>query len=116
MFLTKSFVLKPVGYVEGYLSTSDLDLQGDIIVTEAIENMAKQIKLCPLKRVIYLEHDITKPVGRILKYKVHRKGSWSGLWAKVAIFQEEIYRKIENGELTGFSIAGRVLKYERRNV
>ena len=109
-FLIKSYFLKPAGYVEGYLSTTDLDLQGDIVDPEAIKSMARQIKLCPSKRVIYLEHDISKPVGRIVKCEVHKRDNWRGLWAKVVVFNKDIYDRIENSELTGFSIAGKILR------
>jgi len=103
-----------IGYVEGYICTTDVDSHEDKLTPEAINNIKKQIEQNPTLRIICLQHDTSQSCGQILELRIETRGKWKGLWAKVGIHEdrEDVWKMIENRELTGFSIAGRVLEYE----
>jgi len=103
-----------IGYLEGYICTTDVDSHGDRITPEAIISIKERIIKKPGLRIIYLQHDTSQPCGKILKLRIDTKGKWKGLWAKTGIFKgrEDVLKMCENKELTGFSIAGRILEYK----
>ena len=61
---------KFIGYVEGYLTTTDIDLQNDRLTPEAVEDCAKQLKRKPSLRTLYLNHDTTQPIAYIVDFHV----------------------------------------------
>jgi len=105
-----------IGYVEGYICTTDVDSHGDKFTSEPIDSIKQQIEQNPSLRIIYLQHHKkSPPCGEILKLQIDTKGEWKGLWAKAGIYKDrkDVWEMIENRELTGFSIGGRVLEFER---
>ena len=106
---------KFIGYVEGYLCTTDIDSHGDKLTSEVVEDMKKQMDKNPKLRTLYLEHDTNQPIGIILESKIEIKNKWRGLKVKAGIFQgrEDVWKRIKNGKLGGFSIGTRVLRFEQ---
>jgi len=104
-----------IGYVEGYICTTDIDLHGDRFAPEAIDRIKEQIEQNISLRTVYLEHDISQPCGEILNLRVEKREGWKGLWVKVGIYKdrEDVWEKIEKKELKGFSLAGKVLEFQR---
>lgn len=105
-----------IGYVEGYICTTDVDSYGDELTSETIDSIKQQIEQNPALRIIYLRHDKkSPPCGEILKLRIATKGEWKGLWAKARIYKDrkDVWEMLENRELTGFSIEGRVLEFEQ---
>ena len=95
-------------YVEGYASTMDLDRQGDIIMSGALNKAADL--LVSVNNTVFFGHEysLENSVGRIVDAKVDDKG------LKVTIFvsawSSELRQKIEEGIINKFSIGGSVLK------
>jgi len=109
---------KFIGYVEGYICTTNVDSHGDKLTPEAIESIKDQIERDPTLRTMYLQHEVSQPCGEILELRIDTKSEWKGLWAKVGIYKnrKDVLGMIENKELTGFSIAGRVLEEQKLEV
>ncbi len=94
--------------VEGYAATPDLDSQADTIEPVALEGAAADL----LKNTTVLyNHDASRPIGRILKAEARP----AGLWVQVLISkaEEDLWKKIVEGVLNKFSIAGDILEAER---
>lgn len=121
-FYTDSFEIKAVKrgneeqyYIEGYISTSDLDRVGDIITKSALQDMVKQIKHKNIK--LDVEHEAwTKssnlvPIGRIINAKLDDKGIFvkAILNKHVSRFQE-IWNSVSDGFIDAFSIAYKAIK------
>ena len=60
--------------------------------------------------VLFLEHDRTDPIGRIMEAK-HIQGQ--GIWIKAMVSKtaDKVWKLIAEQVLTGFSIGGRILKF-----
>ncbi len=103
-----------IGYIEGYLATTNVDSQGDRLTPEAIESFANQLRDNPEKRIMFFNHDTTQPIGYITEFHVDTKGQWKGIFAKAGIYKTrpDVWDKIESGELRGFSYGARILKME----
>jgi len=103
-----------IGYVEGYIYTTDVDSHGDKLSPEDIDNFKKQIDQKPMLRIMKLKHNIKESCGEIVSYRVDTRGKWKGLWAKVGVYKnrKDVWEMIEKEELTGFSIGGRLGKYD----
>jgi hypothetical protein len=103
-----------IGYVGGYLVTTDVDSQGDKLTPEVVEQFAEQLRENPAKRTLFLSHDTTQPTGYITEFHIQTKGTWKGLYAKVGIYKSrpDVWKMIESGQLTGFSYGGRILRME----
>lgn len=103
-----------IGYVECYICTTDVDSHGDKLSPENIENIKKQIDQKPILRIMKLKHNIKNSCGEMIDYRVDKKGEWKGLWAKVGVYKnrKDVWGMIERGELTGFSIGGRLGKFD----
>lgn len=101
---------KYIGYTEGFIATTSVDSDGDMLAPDAIESMASQLRSNPKLRTVYLNHDMSQPVSEIIEFEVRRKGDWKGLWVKVGVFADraDVWRMMERGELTGFSFGARV--------
>lgn len=96
--------------VEGWISTEDVDFQGDQISGEAFESAVKDLLASPT--VLY-NHDADKEIGRVLDAKVNETDDGKkGLWVKVLISSTvpKIWKKIKEGVLNKFSIRGKILQ------
>lgn len=94
--------------VEGFASTSDRDLQDEIVSQEAIDASAKDL----LKNSTVLHnHHQDEEIGKVEDSEA-RKG---GLWIKVLISKTvpDTWTKIKEGVLNKFSIRGKVLDAKR---
>jgi len=96
-----------IGYVMGYICTTDLDAHGDRFSPEFIDNFKKKIDQDPMLRIIKLQHNVKDSSGEMIEYRVDTKGKWKGLWAKVGVYKnrKDVWEMIEKGELTGFSVS-----------
>jgi len=96
-----------IGYVGGYICTTDVDSHGDRLPTEFIDKFKKQLDQNPMLRIMKLQHNIKDSSGEIFDYRVNKKGKWKGLWVEVGIYKnrKDVWERIEKGELTGFSIS-----------
>jgi len=103
-----------IGYVEGYLATTNIDSQGDRLTPRAIEKFAEELRENPQKRVVFLSHDTTQPMGYVTEFHVETRRSWKGIFARVGIYRSrsDVWDKIQSGELQGFSYGARVLDME----
>ena len=103
-----------IGYVGGYICTTDVDSHGDKLSPENIENIKKQIDQKPMLRIMKLKHNIKDSCGEMVEYRIDTKGKWKGLWAKIGVYKnrKDVWEMIEKGELTGFSIGGRLGKFD----
>lgn len=102
-------------FVEGYASTGDLDLVGDIVTAKAMKSMLTQIKGRTIK--LDVEHEAWKnspdtlPIGKIVEAKVDQKG----LWIKAEINSHSpsfkaVWNSVKDGFLDAFSIAYTAVK------
>lgn len=96
-----------IGYVMGYICTTDVDSHGDRFPPEFIDNFKKQIDQNPMLRIMKLQHNVKDSSGEMVEYRVDTKGKWKGLWAKVGVYKnrKDVWEMIEKGELTGFSMS-----------
>lgn len=96
--------------VTGYISTSDIDSYNDLVTTECMEDMARQIKAGSIK--IDEEHETywkgdydIVPKLRIVDAKVDAKGLWVKAVLNTAHEKfKEIWGSIKSGFLDAFSI------------
>jgi len=90
--------------IEGYAATTDIDLQGDKILKEALKNSEKDLEH---NSTVLRNHNLDEEIGKVLKSKVKD----NGLWIKVLISKTvpAIWKKITEGVLNKFSIKGKVL-------
>jgi len=95
--------------LEGYVATSDLDLQGDIILPEALKSAAKDLEK---NSTVLDNHDPNKRVGAVLLSEA-RPG---GLFVRIRISETvpHICKQIEEDVINKFSIRGRVIDAEQR--
>ena len=89
--------------ITGVVSTTSEDLYGDIVTTEALESLKKQM----IGLNVFLDHDYNydKVIGIVKSSEL----SDDKLYATVAVtkdYQEDIKAKIEFGVNLGFSIGG----------
>jgi len=104
-----------IGYIEGYLATTDVDSQGDRLTPEALESFAEQMKANPSLRTTYLNHDTTQSIGYIVDFHIETKGDWAGLHARIGIYKTrpDAWEMMESGKLKGFSFGVKV-KMEKK--
>jgi len=105
-------------YVEGYITTSDLDTYDDVVTKKCMVDMAKQMDNMTLK--VDIEHEAFKgdsllekqinktktPIAKIVEHKLDDKG----IWVKAILNQHhprynEIKNSIRDGFIDAFSIA-----------
>lgn len=92
-------------FVEGYVSTTDYDLQGHVVSAEAIR--ASKDDLLENSTVLF-NHDPNHPIGKVVNTKFNSKGLWVRI--EISASEIEIREKIKEGVLNKFSIRGRVLE------
>lgn len=97
--------------VEGYAATSDFDLQGDVLIEEALK--ASENDLLENSTVLYL-HKADQPCGRILETVVHG----ALMWVKMLVSKTrpDIWQMVKEGTINKFSIAGKVLDFAIREI
>lgn len=96
-------------YIEGYASTNDVDRAGDVVSTAAWEKGIQNYLKNP---IILAQHDYDDPVGRMVDYKIDKKGLW--IKARVSA-AAEIFNLVKDKVLTAFSIGFRVIDAEYNN-
>ena len=108
-----------IGYVMGYICTTDVDSHGDRFSPEFIDNFKKQIDQNPMLRIMKLQHNVKDSSGEMVEYRVDTKGKWKGLWAKVGVYKnrKDVWEMIEKGELAGFSMSVKTpgFNYTKKN-
>lgn len=98
-------------YVEGFASTSDFDLQSDMIEEEAFKKARKDL----LERnTVLFNHDPNMPIGKVTKAETRK----DGLWIRVMISKTapDIWKKIQEGIISKFSIRGKILVAVKRYI
>lgn len=104
-----------VPYVQGYISTEDIDLYNDVVTSECLDDMLMQIKSGNVK--LDIEHEAWRkssriiPAGRIIDARRDIKG----LWVKAIINKHSpafktIWGSIKDGFIDAFSIAYKAVK------
>lgn len=93
-------------YIEGYCSTYDLDLVGDIIEPSAAKEAAKQL----VGLTLLYNHDPDQPVGTCVAADADEKGIW--VKCLVSKTEPEIWEKVKEGVLNKFSV--RLLEHDRK--
>jgi len=122
--ITSSVIVTKSGknyYVTGYISTSDLDVQNDIVTPECLRDMVDQIASKNIKLDVeheaFLQDSATVPIGRIIEAKLDKKGIWvkAELNAHHARF-EEVWNSLKNKFLDAFSITFKPVQFVEKNV
>lgn len=109
-YMPKEFI----GYIEGYLTTTDPDSHHDRLTPEAVESFADQLRKDPMKKTLCLHHDTEQPIGYITELHVETKGEWKGLRARAGIYatRPDVWEMMQSGELTGFSFGAELVEKE----
>jgi phage head maturation protease len=106
---TSRKVDKVYGRVKGYASTTTTDTLGMRFTKNALEKMLEYYKQNPF---IYYNHDKSRPpIGRIISQRIVKVENFYALEQEHEIYDAEIWKKLENGELKGISVGG-VVKNE----
>ncbi len=97
--------------VEGFAATTHLATDGAVITKEALEAAKADLSR---RTTILLNHDTTRPIGRILSGSVEKLEDGSdghGLKVRglISDTENDVWRKIEEGVLSKFSIRFRVV-------
>lgn len=114
----KSFKVKQEGEnktieIEGYASTKDIDRYGDVVNPSAFE---ETIDLFMKNPVMLLQHDHNKRIGDFTKVEIDENGLYVKGDVKYTAGDDELFAKIENKSLKGFSIGYRVLEAEFKDI
>jgi len=91
-------------FIEGYVSTTDYDLQGHKITPDAIRLSRDDLLT---NSTVLLNHDPNRAIGKIVATKFNSHGLW--VRAEVSAAEPDIRQKIREGVLNKFSIRGKVL-------
>jgi HK97 family phage prohead protease len=95
--------------IEGYASTKDEDRYGDIVNPSAFEESINNFMANP---VMLLQHDHNKRIGDFTSLSIDDNGLYVKGDVKYTAGDPELFEKIENKSLRGFSIGFRVLEAE----
>lgn len=118
-FWFKGFKVKAEGKegktieIEGYASTKDIDRYGDVVNPMAFE---ETIELFMANPVMLLQHDHNKRIGDFTELKIDDNGLYVKGEVKYTAGDSELFAKIENKSLRGFSIGFRVLEAEWKDL
>lgn len=111
-------------YVEGYASTSDLDLVNDVITPNGLKSMMRQIKGRQVTVKLDVEHETHQKkdfdiisTAKIVDARVDSKGLWikAKLNSSISRFKE-VWGSIKGGFLDAFSITYSNVKGIMKNV
>lgn len=95
-------VEKAYGRVKGYLSTTTEDSLGTRFTKSVLEKMLEYYQQNPF---IYYNHDRSKPpIGRIISLRIVKVEDFYALEQESEVLDEEVWKKIESGELKGMSV------------
>jgi len=93
--------------VEGYASMEGADRNDPVIIIsrEAMKNSEDDLKE---NSTVFLEHQRSERIGKVLDSKVDRKG----LWVKILISKtaKDVWKLIQEGVLNALSIGARILE------
>lgn len=83
--------------IEGIIATDDLDLQGEIITREALEDAASGL----VGKTVLDNHNENRPIGVVLEASLRE----AGLWAKILISKTapDVWTKIQETVINSFS-------------
>jgi hypothetical protein len=99
-------VAKSLRIVSGFASVEVRDVQGDLISIDAIDDA--MYKFMTQSRSLHFEHSL--PVGEILRWERRDKDGKDAIWIDAYLYDneatKEIWQKIQDGEIHGFSIRG----------
>jgi HK97 family phage prohead protease len=101
-------------FVTGYISTSDIDEENDVVTKECLADMVEQLKTRNIK--LDVEHEAYKkdptiiPIGKIVDARLDAKG----IWVKAVINAhsnrfKEIWDSLKSGFIDAFSITFRAI-------
>ena len=93
-------------FIEGYASTNDIDRAGDVVPSAVWEKGIQNYLKNP---IILSQHCYDDPVGRMVDYRIDKKGLW--IKARVSA-AAEIFNLVKDKVLTAFSIGFKVLDAE----
>ena len=97
--------------VEGFVATSDIDLQGDSITPEGLAEGAETLNEA---KVLLWNHDPDSPIGKILEAKVKSNGIWiKAILSKTA---DKIWTWVKEGIINRFSIRGEALASAKAHI
>lgn len=111
------FGQKVCGHVEGFvLTTAYIPSKGISLKKEDVIELWKQLKTNKKLRSLYENHrkDLP-PIGYLRKAQLYEKDNWCGIYTVTAVTNKQALRKIENGSLSGFSVATRTKLIPKTN-
>jgi len=92
-------------FIEGYVSTTDYDLQGHKITPDAIKGSRDDLMK---NSTMLLNHDPNRPIGKVVATKFSSHGLW--VKAEISATELDVRQKIKEGILNKFSIRGKVIE------
>ncbi len=100
-------------FVEGYASTDDLDLEGDVITKEALERVVEEIVEDPYNKLFLMHNTHDIPIGKVVAARLEG----SKLWIRAKLnpahpMFESVWQSLKEGYLSAFSIQFIILDYE----
>jgi hypothetical protein len=106
-------IFKSVRVISGFATVEIRDTQGDLIDVDAVDNA--MYKFMTQSRSLHFEHSL--PIGEILRWERRDKDGKDAVWIEAYLYDneatKEIWQKIQNKEIHGFSIRG--IAKERNN-
>lgn len=95
--------------MSGYASTKDRDRYGDIVEPKAFKKTMKAYMTNPM---LLLQHNMDKQIGVVTAYEIDDNGLLIDADVKYTAGDPELFDKITNGDLKGFSIGFRIRELE----
>lgn len=108
--------VKNGNFIEGYFTTPDIDRtkymeDGKMFIGESVDPKAflgSFNEYMNTGGVVFFNHDSSKIVGKVEEYRIESQG----VWVRIKVFNNEMWKLIEEGVLRTFSWAGFMLGYE----
>lgn len=102
-------------YVEGYISTADIDVYNDLVTPNALKSMLRQIQekniTLDYEHEAWRDDNTILPVGRIIEARLDERGLWvRALLNKASPKFKAVWSSIKQKFITAFSIAFKPLK------
>jgi len=99
--------------VEGYAGAEGIDLEGDNVTPQAWRLSEKDLLQ---SSTVLFNHDLNRPIGKVLDCKVKKIGNEVALWVKVMVSKtaKDIWSQIKEGVINKFSIRGKILDAVKR--
>jgi len=97
--------------IKGFASTGHKDRARDVISNEALKEAVDDL-VQPGANTVFLNHDTTIPIGRVLKTSIKNNGIFVEIMISEAKDVDDIWTKIKEGVLNSFSIRLRPKKVE----